>query len=202
MPAVDRRLIARTWAIRALLLRSAVLGVATAALVVAQAWLLAGLLSASFQDGAGLDELRGPLLVLLGVVIARAVLAWLAELMAHRAGTQAKAELRMALLRHVVALGPAWLARHRTADLEALGTRGLDALDGYFTRYLPQLVLAVVIPTAVITAAVTQDIVAAAIIAVTVPLIPLLMAVVGAGARAQAAKRLVALQRLGGHFLM
>ncbi|TCN43048.1 ATP-binding cassette subfamily C protein CydD [Kribbella orskensis] len=201
MPAVDRRLIARTWAVRALLLRSAALGVATAALVVAQAWLLAGLLSASFQDGAGLDELRGPLLVLLGVVIARAVLAWLAELMAHRAGTQAKAELRMALLRHVVALGPAWLARHRTAELEALGTRGLDALDGYFTRYLPQLVLAVVIPTAVITAAVTQDIVAAAIIAVTVPLIPLLMAVVGAGARAQAAKRLVALQRLGGHFL-
>ena len=106
MPAVDRRLIARTRAVRALLLRSAALGVATAALVVAQAWLLAGLLSASFQDGAGLDELRGPLLVLLGVVIARAVLAWLAELMAHRAGTQAKAELRMALLRHVVAPGP------------------------------------------------------------------------------------------------
>ncbi|TCO23525.1 ATP-binding cassette subfamily C protein CydD [Kribbella steppae] len=201
MPAVDRRLIARTRAVRALLLRSAALGVATAALVVAQAWLLAGLISASFQDGAGLDELRGPLLVLLGVIIARAVLVWSAELMAHRAGTQAKAELRMTLLRQVVALGPAWLARHRTADLEALGTRGLDALDGYFTRYLPQLVLAVVIPVAVITAAVTQDIVAAAIIAGTVPLIPLLMAVVGAGAKAQSAKRLVALQRLGGHFL-
>ena len=201
MPAVDRRLIARTRAVRALLLWSAALGVATAALVVAQAWLLAELLSASFQDGASVHELRSPLLVLLGVVIARAVLAWWAELMAHRSGTRAKAELRMTLLRHVVALGPAWLARHRTAELESLGTRGLDALDGYFTRYLPQLVLAVVVPTAVITAAVTQDIVTAAIIAVTVPLIPLLMAVVGAGARTHAAKRLVTLQRLGGHFL-
>ncbi|WP_406056622.1 thiol reductant ABC exporter subunit CydD [Kribbella sp. NBC_00889] len=201
MPAVDRRLISRTRAVRTLLLRSAFLGVATAALVVAQAFLLAGLLSRSFQDGAGLAELRGPLLALLGVVIARAGLAWWAELMAHQAATQAKAELRMTLLRHVVDLGPAWLTRHRTADLETLGTRGLDALDGYFTRYLPQLVLAVIVPTAVITAAVTQDIVAAAIVAVTVPLIPLLMAVVGAGARVQAVKRLVVLQRLGGHFL-
>jgi len=201
MPAVDRRLLTRTRAVRALLLRSALLGIATAALVVAQAWLLAELLSRSFQDGAGLAELRAPLLALLGVVVARAGLAWWAELMAHQAGTQAKAELRTTLLRHVVDLGPAWLARHRTADLEALGTRGLDALDGYFTRYLPQLVLAVVVPTAVITAAVTQDIVAAAIVAVTVPLIPLLMAVVGAGAKAQAVKRLVVLQHLGGHFL-
>lgn len=201
MPAVDPRLIRRTRAVRALWLRSTALGLATAALIVAQAWLLSGLLSESFQDGAGLAELRGPLLALLGVVLARALLAWWAELIAHRAGAQAKAELRMTLLRHVVDLGPAWLARHRTADVEALGTRGLDALDGYFTRYLPQLVLAVVIPTAVITAAVTQDVVAAAIIAGTVPLIPLLMAVVGAGAKAQAAKRLVTLQRLGGHFL-
>ena len=173
----------------------------TAAVVVTQAWLLAHLLSAAFQDGAGLAELRGPLLALLGVVLARALLAWWVELMAHRAGTQAKSELRMSLLRHVSGLGPAWLARHRTADIESLGTRGLDALDGYFTRYLPQLVLAVVIPVAVIIAVVTQDVVAAAIIAGTVPLIPLLMAVVGAGTKAAAAKRLVSLQRLSGHFL-
>ncbi|MGW1346477.1 thiol reductant ABC exporter subunit CydD [Kribbella sp. NPDC002412] len=182
-------------------MRSACLGGATAALVVAQAWLLAGLLSRSLQTGAGLAELRSPLLALLGVVIARAALAWWAELIAYRAGTQAKAELRMCLLRRVVDLGPSWLARHRTAELETLATRGLDALDGYFTRYLPQLVPAVVVPTAVIAAALTQDVVAAAIVAVTVPLIPLLMAVVGAGSRAQAAKRLATLQRLGGHFL-
>jgi thiol reductant ABC exporter CydD subunit len=201
MPAVDPRLLRRTRAIRALWLRSTALGVATAALVVAQAWLLAGLLSASFQDGAGLRELRGPLLTLLGVVLARALLTWSVEVIAHRAGTQAKGELRMTMLRHVLELGPGWLARHRTAEVESLGARGLDALDGYFTRYLPQLVLAVVIPVAVISAVATQDVVAAAIIACTVPLIPLLMAVVGAGTKTSAAKRLVTLQRLGGHFL-
>ena len=201
MPAVDPRLLAQSRVVRVLLVRSAALGVATAALVIAQAWLLARLISASFQDGAGLAELRDPLLILLGVVLARAVLAWWVEVMAQRAGTRVKSELRMNLLRHVVGLGPAWLTRQRTADLEALSTRGLDGLDGYFTRYLPQLVLAVVVPTAVVAAVVTQDVVAAAIIAGTVPLIPLLMWVVGAGTRALTARRLATLQRLGGHFL-
>ncbi|MGH3462962.1 MAG: ABC transporter transmembrane domain-containing protein [Kribbellaceae bacterium] len=201
MPAVDPRLLAQSRVVRVLLVRSAALGVATAALVIAQAWLLARLISASFQDGAGLAELRDPLLILLGVVLARAVLAWWVEVMAQRAGTRVKSELRMDLLRHVVGLGPGWLTRHRTADLEALSTRGLDGLDGYFTRYLPQLVLAVVVPTAVVAAVVTQDVVAAAIIAGTVPLIPLLMWVVGAGTRALTARRLATLQRLGGHFL-
>jgi ABC-type transport system involved in cytochrome bd biosynthesis fused ATPase/permease subunit len=133
MPAVDPRLLAQSRVVRVLLARSAALGIATAALVIAQAWLLAQLISASFQDGAGLAELRDPLLVLLGVVLARAVLAWRVEVMAQRAGTRVKSELRMDLLRHVVGLGPSWLTRQRTADPEALSTRGLDGLDGYFT---------------------------------------------------------------------
>ena len=64
-----------------------------------------------------------------------------------------------------------------------LATRGIDALDGYFSLYLPQLILAVIVPVVVIVAVLWNDWISAAIIAFTIPLIPLFMALVGAATR-------------------
>ena len=201
MAAVDPRLFGFTQAARRYLGLSVAIGVATAALVIVQAWLLAGLITAAFQERADLTDLRTPMAALLGVVVARALLSWAAEAAAHRSSARAKSELRRALLRRAVDLGPSWLAGRRTADLTTLSTRGVDALDAYFAKYLPQLVLAVIVPTAVVAVVVVQDWLAAAIIAVTVPLIPLFMVVVGVTTRARTARRLSTLQRLSGHFL-
>ena len=201
MAAVDPRLFGFTQAARRYLALSVAIGVVTAALVIVQAWLLAGLITAAFQEGADLTELRTPMAALLGVVVARALLSWAAEAAAHRSSARAKSELRRALLRRAVDFGPSWLAGRRTADLTTLSTRGVDALDAYFAKYLPQLVLAVIVPTAVVAVVVVQDWLAAAIIAVTVPLIPLFMVVVGVTTRARTARRLSTLQRLSGHFL-
>ncbi len=86
-------------------------------------------------------------------------------------------------------------------ELGVLLTTGIDALDGYFSRYLPQLFLAVIVPVAVIAVVAGADWVSAVLIAVSLPLIPIFMALVGATTRDRTAARLRSLQRLAGHFL-
>ena len=93
------------------------------------------------------------------------------------------------------------LAGRRTGDLAVLATRGIDALDGYFSRYLPQLLLAVIVPVAVLAVVAQEDWISGAIIAVTLPLIPLFMALIGVATRSHTNRQLRTLQVLSGHFL-
>jgi thiol reductant ABC exporter CydD subunit len=88
-----------------------------------------------------------------------------------------------------------------TGDLAALSTRGIDALDGYFARYLPTVMLAVIVPILVFAAVLAVDWISAAIMAVTLPLIPVFMALVGMATRARTDRQFRALQVLSGHFL-
>ncbi len=117
------------------------------------------------------------------VVLARAGVAWGAELAASRSSARAKSQLRGALLEHIPALGLDSAREQRTGELAILATRGIDALDGYFSLYLPQLFLAVIVPVVVIAAVLFNDWISAAIIAFTIPLIPMFMALVGATTR-------------------
>ncbi|MDA2808520.1 thiol reductant ABC exporter subunit CydD [Nocardiopsis suaedae] len=86
-------------------------------------------------------------------------------------------------------------------EVATLATRGLDALDDYFARYLPQLVLAVLVPLAVLTVVAGADWISAVVIAVTLPLIPVFMALVGWHTQERTQRRWRRLHRLGGHFL-
>jgi ATP-binding cassette subfamily C protein CydCD len=176
-------------------------GGATAVLVIAQAWLIATVVNGAFLDHRGAASLRGPVLALLAVVSGRALLAWAAERAAFRASAAAKSDLRQAAAARVAAFGPSGLEQRDTGQLTVLLTTGIDALDGYFSRYLPQVFLAVIVPVAIIAVVAGADWVSAALIAVSVPLIPLFMALVGATTRDRTAKRMRALQRLAGHFL-
>ena len=176
-------------------------GGATALLVVAQACLIATVVAGAFVEHRSVTSLRTPIAVLLAVIAGRAALAWAAERAAHRASASAKSELRRAASARIAALGPSGLERRDTGQLSVLMTTGVDALDGYFARYLPQLFLAVIVPVTVIGVVAGADWVSAALIAVTVPLIPLFMALVGATTKDRTAARMRSLQRLAGHFL-
>jgi thiol reductant ABC exporter CydD subunit len=175
------------------------LGVLTAVVVIVQAFALAHLIAAAFLDGAALDELRPQLLVITVCVVVRALIAWGMERSTLGASAHVKAELRQQLLRAAVegdsASGPA------TAEVTQLATRGLDALDAYFARYLPQLVLSVVLPLAVLATILPLDRIAFVTIALTLPLIPVFMALVGMATEASNRRRWDALTRLGHHFL-
>ena len=173
----------------------------TALLVVAQAWLIATVVNEAFFHHGSLSSLRDPLVLLLAVIVGRAVLAWATERAAHRASASAKSELRHSAAEHIAALGPAGLEQKDNGRLTVLVTTGIDALDGYFSRYLPQLFLAVIVPVTIIAVVAGADWISAALIAVTVPLIPVFMGLVGLTTRDRTAARMRSLQRLAGHFL-
>ncbi|MFF7161537.1 thiol reductant ABC exporter subunit CydD [Streptomyces sp. NPDC008086] len=201
MKPIDPRLLRYARATRLFLIAVVGLGAVGAALVIAQAMLIAEAVVGAFQDGMSAAELRTPLLLLVAVAVGRAVVAWLTELAAHRASAAVKSELRGRLLERAAALGPGWLGGQRTGSLVALATRGVDALDDYFSRYLPQLGLAVVVPVAVLARIVTEDWVSAAIIVGTLPLIPIFMMLIGWATQSRMDRQWQLLSRLSGHFL-
>jgi thiol reductant ABC exporter CydD subunit len=198
---LDPRLLRHARATRVHVAVCVALGLIGAGLAIAQARLLADAIGGAVQDGAGLPALGGVLGSLAAVLAGRAALAWAQESAAHRASASVKSDLRLALLRRAVDLGPRWSAGARSGEVVALATRGVDALDGYFARYLPQLVLAVVLPVVVVLAILPADAVAAVTVALTLPLIVVFMALVGLASEAQRRGRWRALARLSHHFL-
>lgn len=198
---VDPRLLHYASATRRFLGWTVVIGGAVAALLVAQAWLVAASVAGAVGSHQGLSRLRLPLTLLAVVVVGRAGLRWLGELTAQRASASAKSELRNALVRRVAELGPAGIDREGAAGLVVLAGSGIDALDAYFARYLPQLLLAVIVPLTVVVVVVGIDWESAAIMVATIPLIPLFMALIGGMTRARTERRAAVLRRLAGHFL-
>lgn len=201
MPAVDRRLLRHTRSTRTFLVLSAVIGIAQAVLILIQAWLLATIIADAFLGGLELDGLRGPLAALAATLLGRAALSWVAEIVAQRCSAAVKSELRMQFLDKIVALGPRWLTGERSGDLTTLATRGIDALDDYFAKYLPQLVLVGVVPLVVAARMLTADWLSAVIVVVTLPLIPIFMVLVGLTTKAATARQWATLQTLAHHFL-
>ncbi|MFD9571034.1 thiol reductant ABC exporter subunit CydD [Streptomyces sp. NPDC059982] len=201
MKPIDPRLLRYARSTRLFLAAVVALGLAGAGLVVGQAMLIAEIVVGAFEKGLDGGALRTPLLLLAAVALGRALVAWLTELAAHRASAAVKSELRGRLLDRAADLGPGWLSGRSTGSLVALATRGVDALDDYFSRYLPQLGLAVVVPVAVLARIVTEDWVSAAIIVVTLPLIPLFMILIGMATQSRMDRQWSLLSRLSGHFL-
>ncbi|MEU7026649.1 thiol reductant ABC exporter subunit CydD [Streptomyces sp. NPDC046275] len=201
MKPIDPRLLHHARATRFFLLAVVGLGLVGAALIIAQAMLVAEVVVGAFQKGLSVSGLGTPLLLLAAVAGGRALVSWLTELAAHRASAAVKSELRGRLLQRAARLGPGWLGGQRAGSLAALATRGVDALDDYFARYLPQLGLAVVVPVAVLARIVTEDWVSAAIIVVTLPLIPVFMILIGWYTQARMDRQWKLLSRLSGHFL-
>ncbi|MGW7407912.1 thiol reductant ABC exporter subunit CydD [Streptomyces sp. NPDC054833] len=198
---IDPRLLRYARATRLFLVAVVALGALGAGLVIAQAMLIAEVVVGAFQHGRSASELRAALVLLVAVAGGRALVSWLTELAAHRASAAVKSELRGRLLERAAALGPGWLSGQRTGSLVTLATRGVDALDDYFSRYLPQLGLAVVVPAAVLARIVTEDWMSAAIIVGTLPLIPLFMALIGWATQSRMDRQWRLLSRLSGHFL-
>src|SRR5215469_9170520 len=200
MSAVDPRLLRHARAARSYLALAVLLGLAVTGLILAQAALLAHALAAAAR-GTGAAALSGTLALLLGVVLARGAAAYGGETAALRAAARVKSQLRRELTAHCLRLGPAWLGGQQPGRIAALATRGLDGLDPYFARYLPQLVLSVLVPVAVLATVTATDWISGLVIAVTLPLIPLFGALIGLHTKAQTGRQWRLLAQLSGHFL-
>jgi len=198
---LDPRLLRHARAARGYVALTAALGILTAALVVAQALLLAHALGNAVTDGVSLDVLAPTIAWLALVIAVRAVVTSVQERFAHRAATRTVAELRERVVAHAVALGPRWLASGEGPRVVTLATRGLDALEPYFVRYLPQLVLAATVTPGVLVVVLGLDWISAAILFVVLPLVPIFMVLVGKLTEGRSERGLASMQRLGAQVL-
>lgn len=198
---MDPRLLHYARSTRLFLVLSVVLGVAIAILVITQAWLLARIIVGVSEAKLDVASVTPLVALLAGVFAVRALLASTMEATALRTSARAKQDLRQATLRSALAAGPAGPASVNPAELTTIITRGIDALDSYYARYLPQLVLAVVIPLTVLGVVLGQDPLAAVILAATIPLVPIFMILIGMFTKAKVNRQWQTLAVLSGHFL-
>ncbi len=200
VPALDPRLLGRARAVRSLLVADALLGVVAALLVLAQAVLLARVAARAF-GGASLGDVAWPLGALVAVVLARAVTAWGFETAGRRAATQVVSQLRLDLVETRLRHSPTALDGAESAELATAAVSGVDALDITFARYLPNLVTALVVPVAVLALVVSIDPLAAGVMVLTLPLVPIFMWLVGRYTEHRARARWRAMSVLANHFL-
>ncbi|MCL4847105.1 MAG: thiol reductant ABC exporter subunit CydD [Acidobacteria bacterium] len=198
---LHRRLVPGAGRARRDLLAAIVLGALAGAILVFQAALLARIVDRVFLHGDDLGPVARVLGLLAGVALLRAVLTWATEVLARRAAASVKADLRHELARAVVARGPAAASRQSVGEIATILGSGLDAVDAYVAQYLPQAALALIVPGFVLAVVLFVDPLSALVLAVTFPLIPLFMYLVGSSADIRARRQWTEMTRLGARFL-
>ena len=200
MGPLDPRLVHRARAVRVMLAVDAALGVVAALLVLAQAVLLARVAARGFA-GTSLRALLTPLVLLVVVAACRGAAAWGFEVAGRRAAASALSDLRLDVVERRLRDRPAALDGTESAEVATLAVGGVDALETAFARYLPQLVLAAVVPVAVLALVASIDLLSAGIMLLTLPLVPVFMWLIGRYTERRTAERREALRQLSTHFL-
>ncbi|WEK48661.1 MAG: thiol reductant ABC exporter subunit CydD [Candidatus Kaistia colombiensis] len=172
----------------------------SACLTVAQAYLLATILHRAIVDQAPTASQATAVLGLAGLVALRALLAWIGEAAGIRAAEDIKQAIRKDLFAALMRRGPDWMRQRASGELASQILDQVEALDGYFSRFVPAMIAAAVVPVAIAIGLMPVDLVVGLLLLVTAPLIPLFMALAGWGAEAASRQHLTALSRLSGMF--
>ncbi|SDP15964.1 ATP-binding cassette, subfamily C, CydD [Nakamurella panacisegetis] len=200
MKPLDPALLRLAAPVRWLLAASVAIGIASAALMIVMAALIAGTLTDVLVMHRDVDAIAGRLVLLAVVVAARAALAAAAEFFARTSAAEVVIDLRHRTLVHVAALGPRWRSRRTGAGLNSVLGAGLDAMHDYLARYLPALVLATLVPAAMVAYLFSVDVETGLIVVLTLPLVPVFMALVGWYADRDTRRKWRLLAQLSGHF--
>jgi ATP-binding cassette subfamily C protein CydD len=200
MRPLDPRLLKHASAARWFLVVGAVLGLAQTLAVVAFAWFLSQSITRAV-DGTPLNELSGTVAALAGVIVVRATIVWLLEVAANRGAAAVKSQLRTAVLESLGRRGPDWLAGQQDARIASVVTSGLDALDNYFARYLPQLLLTAIATPILVALMLWQDLPSGITVLIVLPVIPIFMILIGQATQSVQRAQWDALQRLSSGFL-
>jgi ATP-binding cassette subfamily C protein CydD len=198
---LDRRLLRQARQNYAFLALTVALGVGSGFLTVLQAGYLSQMVARVFLGGQSLDQVAGLLSILLVVFILRAILIWAGEMSAHAIAARVKLGLRQALVVNIFKRGPVSIRRERTGELVNVLVEGIEALDAYFSQYLPGLVLAALVPITVLIFIFPIDPLSGIILLLTAPLIPVFMILIGNAAQALTRRQWTALSRMSAYFL-
>ncbi|MDN0005381.1 cysteine/glutathione ABC transporter permease/ATP-binding protein CydD [Providencia stuartii] len=180
---------------------SMLLGVVSGLLIIAQAWFLAVILQALIMEHTPREQLLTPFILLLAVFVLRALLTVIRERVGFRCGQVVRQEVRNMVLNKLQALGPVWVKGKPAGSWATIVLEQIEDMQEYYSRYLPQMYLAGIIPIMILIAIFPFNWAAALILFATAPLIPIFMALVGLGAADANRRNFVALGRLSGSFL-
>ena len=196
MKPVDPRLLRYAGAARGFLAASALIGVVQTAVTIAFAWLLTDAITGAI---AGRDVTSSLLWLLLAALL-RGLLIAASDAAGTRAAAKTGMQLRSALVAAVGKLGPGWLAQRNQTELAVTAGHGLEALDAYFARYIPQLVLTVIATPVLVAVMWWQDWPSGLTAVITLPLIPIFLILIGMATRTVQTRQWQTLQRLAARF--
>ncbi|MDP8926352.1 MAG: thiol reductant ABC exporter subunit CydD [Actinomycetota bacterium] len=177
------------------------LGLLVAVATIVQMVLLSRIVDRVFMGGESLAGVSTSIFLLLGAVVVRAGLLWVREVTAQRGAVRIKSELRKRLFTHILNLGPAYASGERSGELTTTATEGIERLEPYFARYLPQAALSAFVPLLIAFYVFPRDWSSAVLLLITAPVIPVMMILVGSYAEEHVRRQWLALSRLGAHFL-
>ncbi|MFM9917946.1 thiol reductant ABC exporter subunit CydD [Lacisediminihabitans sp. H27-G8] len=151
--------------------------------------------------GRSLGELAPGILALAGVGIVRAGAIWAMDVASARGAATVKSQLRRRLVAGITRLGPGWLGTRNRVDVVTTAGPALDALDGYFSLFLPQIVLTAIATPLVIVTIFLQDVLSGILVVVALPLIPVFMILIGLATQAVQRRQWSVLAQLSSRFL-
>ena len=166
-----------------------------------QAWLLSRSINGVFLGGLGLADLSGLLKLMLAVICLRALTTWGSERFASSLALRIKSDLRTRLVHHLAALNPAYTQNQKTGELTATAMEGVEALEAYFSQYLPQVALATFIPLSILLLIFPLDPLTGVVFLLTAPLIPLFMWLIGKAAESMTQRQWRTLSQLSAYLL-
>ena len=201
MRPVDPRLLREAPAARRFLIVATVIALVEALAVVMQAVALGLVVARVFLDRRPLEAVGRDLVLFAVATAVRALAAWTFETGGRLTALRVAGDLRSKLLAHLLAAKPAGLRDRSAGEVAAIAVGGLDLLDPYFGRFLPQLVRSAVIPATIFVWVVWHDLTSAIVMALTLPLIPIFGILVGKATQARTLRRLESLTVLSGYFL-
>lgn len=196
----SRWLMALAGAARLPLILAGAAPLVSGALLVVQAWLLASVLDAAIVRQAPRLELLGQILAIAALMLARACITWAGERAGADAAERIKRHVRQALFARLLRKGPDWSRRQASGEIASALVDQVEALDGFFSKYLPAMAAAALLPVAFAVLLLPVDVIAGLVLLITAPLIPLFMALVGWGAQGASRRHLRAFARLSGFF--
>lgn len=201
IPTPEQRLNLLKNHVKPTLLLAVGLGVASGFVLIAQALIVAGLVHRVMIDGSGYREVLPQLLWLPPLMLARAGLSWVSERVAFAASATIRQEVRNDLFQRLLDAGPLQLKGDRAGEVATVIVDGVEALEGYYSRYLPHLAVMAVVPLSILAAVVPADWISAGIMLFSAPFIPFFTIMIGRGAERLNQRQWQTLARLGGYFL-
>ena len=198
---MHRRLLTLTRDTRIPLLLTVLSGLLAGLLTIGQAYLVSSTVDGVFLKGQTLAQVLHWLQLILFIIAGRAFLTWVNEVNANAVAVKIKTDLRERLFSHILKLGPAYTRGQRTGELTTAAIEGIEALDAYYSQYLPQLVITTLVPISILIFVFPMDLLSGVILLITAPLIPFFMVMIGKGAEIVTKRQYETLSRLSAHFL-